>query len=330
MDKSKAAVNAIKLINQAKKNIDLRPLMIKAVCSYFDLMKDSELSQSDKLFMHYLANQAGIPQYYYPMLNVGTDVDEEVCLQTFCNYVQESNMLVGEGVMLHRYQQEVLNMFTIGHRNRYFLSAATSFGKTFLIYEIVRKMKYTNIAFIFPTISLLSENLLKIHTKPEYAWIKDNYNIHTLSDTEALGERNIFIFTPERYLSFLDKNDSINLDFVFVDEVYKLDNGFIIDEIPQENERDVAYRIALFELLKNENTDALLVGPYIVFPNTVDAIRQSSFMAFLNRYGFIPIDYNLYNIVDKDEVIINTALNVEVNDTFNLTFTEKTKKARVV
>ena len=81
MDKSKAAVNAIKLINQAKKNIDLRPLMIKAVCSYFDLMKDSELSQSDKLFMHYLANQAGIPQYYYPMLNVGTDVDEEVCLQ---------------------------------------------------------------------------------------------------------------------------------------------------------------------------------------------------------------------------------------------------------
>lgn len=187
-------------------------------------------------------------------------------------------------------------------------------------------MRYSNIAFIFPTISLLSENIFKIYTKPEYAWIKDNYTIHTLSDTEIQGERNIFIFTPERYLSFLDKNDGLNLDFVFVDEVYKLDNGFIIDEMPQENERDVAYRIALYELLKNENTDALLVGPYIVFP----CDNQSSFKVFLDRYDFVPIDYNLYDIVDKDEVIINTALNVEVNDTFNLTFTERTKKARVV
>ena len=330
MDKSKAAINAIKLINQAKENIAFRPFMIKAVCSYFDFMKDNELSQSDKLFMHYLANQAGVPQYYYPMLNVGTDVDEEVSLQTFCNYVQESSMVVGDGVMLHRYQKEVLNMFLKGRRNRYFLSAATSFGKTFLIYEIVRKMQYLNIAFIFPTISLLSENIFKIYTRPEYAWIKDNYNIHTLSDTEALGEQNLFIFTPERYLSFLDKNDGLNLDFVFVDEVYKLDNGFIIDETPQENERDIAYRIALYELLKNENTDALLVGPYIVFPNAVELGRQSSFKAFLDKYGFNPIDYNSYDIVDKDEVIINTARHVEVNDTFSLNFTEKTKKARVV
>lgn len=330
MDKSKAAINAIKLINQAKRDIDLRPLMIKAVCSYFDLMKDNELSQSDKLFMHYLANQVGIPQYYYPMLNVGTDVDKEVSLQTFCNYVQESSMVVGDGVMLHRYQKEVLNMFTKEHRNRYFLSAATSFGKTFLIYEVVRKMRYSNIAFIFPTISLLSENIFKIYTKPEYAWIKNNFTIHTLSDTEIFGERNILIFTPERYLSFLDKNNELNLDFVFVDEVYKLDNGFIIDETPQENERDVAYRIALYELLKVDTTDALLVGPYIVFPDIADANKQSSFQIFLDRYGFIPIDYNLYDIVDKDEVIINTALNVKVNDSFNLTFTNRAKKTRVI
>ena len=330
MDKTTAASNAIRLINQSKEDKSLQPSMIKAVCSYFDLMKDCELSQSDKLFMHYLANQAGIPQYYYPMLNVGADVDEEVCLQTFSNYIQESSMVVGDGVVLHRYQNEVLNMFLAERRNRYFLSAATSFGKTFLIYEVVRKMKYSNVAFIFPTISLLSENIFKIYTRPEYAWIKDSYTIHTLSDTETFGEKNIFIFTPERYLSFLDKNDGLHLDFVFVDEVYKLDNGFIIDETPQENERDVAYRIALHELLKDENTDALLVGPYIVFPDTINPNHQSSFKAFLDRYGFVPIDYNLYDIVDKEEVIINTAPNIEVNNTFSLTFTEKTKKVRVV
>ena len=149
MDKSTAASNAIRLINQAKYNMDIRPSMIEAVCSYFDFMKGKTLSQADRLFMHYLANQAGLPQYYYPMLNIGEDVDEEVCLQTFSKYIQESDLIVGEGVMLHRYQKEVLELFKKGQSNRYFLSAATSFGKTFLIYEVVRKMKYSNVAFIF-------------------------------------------------------------------------------------------------------------------------------------------------------------------------------------
>lgn len=76
--------------------------------------------------------------------------------------------------------------------------------------------------------------------------------------------------------------------------------------------------------------DALLAGPYIVFPETVAHDYQSSFKAFLDKYGFVPIDYNLYDIVDKDEITINTAQNVKVSDTFKLAFTEKTKKARVV
>ena len=90
MDKSKAAADAVKLINQAKEDSNLQPLMIKAVCSFFDIMKGKELSQADRLFLHYLANQAGLPQYYYPMLNVGEYVDEEVTLQTFSNYINEA------------------------------------------------------------------------------------------------------------------------------------------------------------------------------------------------------------------------------------------------
>lgn len=88
----------------------------------------------------------------------------------------------------------------------------------------------------------------------------------------------------------------------------------------------MAYRIALHELLKNERTDALLAGPYIVFPSN----HQSSFKTFLSRYGFIPVDYNHYDIVNKEEIIINTALNIEIEDTFRLTFTEKTKTSHVV
>lgn len=330
MDKTTAASNAVRLINLSKENICLRPSMIKAVCTYFDLMKDEDLSDADRLFMHYLANQAGVPQYYYPMLNIGEEVGEDINIQTFSNFLHESNLVVGEGVMLHRYQKEILDKYEKGKRNRLFLSAATSFGKTFLIYEILRKMEYENVALIFPTISLLSENLFKIHTSPEYAWIKNRYNIHTLSEPDNQEGNNLYIFTPERFLSFLDKNHEVKLNFVFVDEVYKLDNGFIIDEVQQENERDVAYRIALHELLRDDDTDALLVGPYIVLPSEADNENNSSFNAFLNWYGFTAIDYNLYDIVNKDEVSVGTAKRVKVNDTFYLTFSESKKTAHVV
>lgn len=330
MDKSTAAAYAIKLINMAKEDISLRPTMIDAVCTYFDLIKGQNLSSADRLFMHYLANQAGVPQYYHPMLQVEGYVNEEIRLQTLSNYIQESSLMAGEGVTLHRYQKEILDRFQQNQRNRYFLSASTSFGKTFLIYEILRKMKYRNIALIFPTISLLSENLFKIYTSSEYQWIKECYDIHTLSEMEELGRNNLFIYTPERFLSFLDKSDAIELDFVFVDEVYKLDNGFIIDEIPQENERDIAYRIALYELLKNDRTDALLVGPYIIFPKEEYLNYTSSFKAFLDRYKFIPIDYNNYDIVSKKEITINQALKIDVENEFKLEFSGKSKTVHVI
>lgn len=35
-------------------------------------------------------------------------------------------------------------------------------------------------------------------------------------------------------------------------------------------------------------------------------------------------------LVNKEEIIVNTALNIKVDDTFHLTFTEKTKTVRVV
>ena len=330
MDKTTAAADAIRQINLAKEDESARPSMIKAVCAYFDMMKDRILSDADKLFLHYLANQAGLPQYYYPMLNVGEDVVEDYGLQTLANYIYESSLVVGEGVMLHRYQKEILDKYENGRRNRFFLSAATSFGKTFLIYEIMRKMEYENVALIFPTISLLSENLFKIHTRPEYAWIKNRYHIHTLSETENMEGNNLYIFTPERFLSFLDKNHALKLDFAFVDEVYKLDNGFIIDEVQQENERDVAYRIALHELLRDDDTDALLVGPYIVLPSDEEDGNNKSFKDFLDWYGFTAIDYNLYDIVNKAEVSIGNKKKIKVNDTFYLSFTESTKTAHVV
>ncbi|WP_449397644.1 hypothetical protein [Chryseobacterium wanjuense] len=47
-------------------------------------------------------------------------------------------------------------------------------------------------------------------------------------------------------MSYLDKNKELHVDFIFVDEVYKIDNSYIIDNESKENERDIAYRMSLF------------------------------------------------------------------------------------
>lgn len=332
MDRYERSAHLIKTINDSRQKGKPTPELLNEVCNFFNDVKEEGFTQADLHFMRYIAMNAGVPQYYTMLGNFVQDLQEreiDVTLDEFSMMVRESLMHITEVTELHRYQWEVLNHFVFGQRNRIFLSATTSFGKTFLVYEVIRKMGYRNIALIFPTVSLLSENLFKIHTETEYAWIKEDYTIHTLSDVQELGARNIFIYTPERYLSYLDKNDDVNLDFVFVDEVYKLDNGYIIDDVSKENERDVAYRLALNELLKDNTTDALLVGPYIILPEGADD-QGSSFKRFLNSYGFNIEDYNNYDVVSKLEVPVKTAKHIDVEKDFSLSFAGTGKKERVV
>lgn len=330
MDKPEAACNAIVQINRAKDNPVYRPEMIKAVCECFDFMKDKEMSHADRLFLHYLANQAGLPQYYYPMLGIGDEVEDNISLQTFGNFLKESALVVGEEVSLHRYQKEILDKFSQNQVNRFFLSASTSFGKTFLVYEIIRKMQYRNIMLIYPTIALLSENLEKVNTDSRYSWIKQRYKVHTMSDVEEIGENNIFMYTPERYLSFKDKNPEVpQIDYVFVDEAYKIDNGFVIDEEEKENERDVTYRIALYYLLQNTDIDCLLAAPYVEHIPNARRTGKRSFDIFLNLQKLSILNYNRYEIVGKSEYSISSESAVTIEDNFVLDFEgDKTSKIK--
>src|SRR5690606_7305889 len=157
----------------------------------------------------------------------------------------------------HKYQKEIIDRFEVDKRNRLFLSASTSFGKTHLVFEVIKKMEYENIVLIFPTIALLSENLERMISDEEYSYFHENYSVHTLSEVNELGDKNLFIYTPERFLSFIEKSNlGVKFDFAFVDEVYKIDNDYLIDEELKENERDVAYRLAVHYAL-SDNTDVL-------------------------------------------------------------------------
>jgi len=200
--------------------------------------------------------------------------------------------------------------FSPEKENRYVLTAPTSFGKTYLIYEIMSKMDYNNILLVFPSISLLSENFQKIRQLDKFS----QYKIHTLSEEIYSNEnKNIFIFTPERYLSFLDKNKKMRFDFSFVDEVYKIDNSFIIDqETIEENERDIAYRLAL-KYICDSSLDMMLAGPYITLPNEKQ-INVESFANFAEANRFLFLNYNDIEIVDKEYNEIKGKQSYLIND----------------
>ncbi|WP_423218117.1 helicase-related protein [Streptococcus equinus] len=313
MDRTKETSNLIKIYNQYKQGNVARGDFVKTVCNFFDLVKTDDLTPNELNLLLLLANEAGVPQYYdlLEKINRGLkNLDEDDCkLTTISSYLNDTSLVVN-GQKLHKYQKEVLERFG-PENNRFVLTAPTSFGKTFLVYQIIKKKAYNNILLIFPTLSLLSENFLKLQDDASF----QEYNFHTLSEIteESFGEKNIFIFTPERYLSFLD-NNNFHFDFAFMDEIYKIDNDFIIDsEEVTENERDTAYRLALEYLCRN-SIDILLVGPYINFSNS----HRASFKNFANKNNFKLLEYNDIEIVSKNVTTLDGNKFTLGTDTYQL------------
>lgn len=334
MDRVERTVDIARAVNAYNIGIMADFDLVAKVCSYFDYLKDKELSQADKSFLLFLANKTGVPHYFDMLVNTQLSEslyfdEDDLNLTDFTAFLHESSLYTDEKSKLHRYQKQILDQFVPGNLNRFFLSASTSFGKTHLAYEVIKKMKYNNVILIFPTVALLTENLFRLKEKETYSYFAESeYTIHTLSDgKEQYGLKNIFIFTPERYLSFLDKKGSqINIDFVFVDEVYKIDNEYMDNDQQElkEHDRDLAYRMAIYYALLSKNVDLLLAGPYITFYNVMDSSYNKSFDLFLANYNIKLIDKNDYEIVGKSYTVVKSRQK-QVIDGISVDFTEEGK-----
>lgn len=193
------------------------------------------------------------------------------------------------GFILDSAQKDVLDTFESAN-GKLFLSAPTSFGKTFLLKEIIYRHRenYSNIVIVLPTVALLIEVTEEIDDFNEKHSL--GYTIYNsiYKDLE-LSERNIFILTPERVLRLLAIVPDIELDFFFFDEIYKIDEdvalsseGDVNDKIelgndnPQRDEQDhraVAFRLALYFLLKKCNS-CYLAGPFIELNNLKDGFNK--------------------------------------------------------
>lgn len=159
-------------------------------------------------------------------------------------------------------------------KKRIIVSAPTSFGKTFLLREIIylNKDTYHNILLLFPTIALLNENtesMNKLIQTLGLEYIIIN-NVYSKIDT---NKKYIFILTPERALKLLADNEDLNIDFFFFDEVYKIDEDFDCNEddgeeigLKENGNRAKAFRIVLYLLAKSVK-DYYLAGPYLNLAN---------------------------------------------------------------
>lgn len=204
------------------------------------------------------------------------------------------------GFILDKAQKEVLDAFEENGR-KLFLSAPTSFGKTFLLKEIIYRHyeEYKNIVIVLPTVALLmevTEELEQFNSKVSLGFTLYNSvykDIH-------ISDRNIFVLTPERVLRLLAIMPDIKLDFFFFDEIYKIDEDVSMKSEDDDNDimqvnrennqsnrsehRAVAFRLALYFLLKR-CLACYLAGPFISLENLC-----SGFKKMLQRHGIYPIE----------------------------------------
>lgn len=184
-----------------------------------------------------------------------------------------------QNITLDKTQKEVVDLFQSLSPRRLLVSAPTSYGKTFLMREIVflNRERYKNILLVFPTVALLLENA-SIMT-----WFVKKYNldyhiVKTVDDSCAYIGNKIFVFTPERALQLLASFPDLKIDFFFFDEVYKIDEDYCNDELDEKVDDDVppektkqedsflnedrgkTFRIALYLLSKTVD-EYYLAGP---------------------------------------------------------------------
>lgn len=144
-------------------------------------------------------------------------------------------------------EQKILNDILNSEKNL-IVSAPTSFGKSFLIDEIVASKKYKNIIVIQPTLALIDE------TRKRLRKYSDAYKIIIrTSQKPSKVKGNLFLFTAERVMEF---SELPNIDFFIIDEFYKL-------SAKRDEERSDVLNNAFNLLLSKHNSKFYLLGPNI-------------------------------------------------------------------
>lgn len=182
-----------------------------------------------------------------------TMYSKNYCLNSlFYNAITQS--AVKADISLHPDQWKALKLLV--ENDGLILSAPTSFGKTFVVFEYIARYKPNTVVLVVPTLALVDEYKQKLFK--EYNSAFRDYKIYiTLDKVDALGseQKSIYIVTHDKVVDHNSFEVFDQIDFLVIDEVYKLDTK-------SADDRKLILNFAYFYLVKKSKKH-LLLAPFI-------------------------------------------------------------------
>ncbi len=206
----------------------------------------------------------------------------------FYNAISASKL--DENISLHPDQYKVLNL--LENTSGVILSAPTSFGKTFVVFEYIARHLPKTVFLVVPTLALIDEYKRKIIRKYKNKF--SSYKIFTTINNEtdySEYEYKMFIVTHDRVLEEATFEQIENIDFLVVDEVYKLDRKGTDD-------RKLILNFAYYYLVKKSEKHILL-APFISNIDNIDQLEKHPEL-FVSKFS--PV----VNEVIECDIFVNT------------------------
>jgi len=202
-----------------------------------------------------------------------------------------------ENISLHPEQIKVIEL--IEENRGLIFSAPTSFGKTFVIFEYIAKFKPQNVVLVVPTLALIDEYKRKIIN--QYKSVFKDYRVYLSIEKDKdydFNKKNIFIVTHDRVVNE-DVHDIMqSIDFLVIDEVYKLQKN------ENEDERVLILNLAYYNLVSISKKYVLL-APFIKGVKNLDKLDDEPFFYGTN-YSPVVSDVFTCPIADNDDRVAKT------------------------
>ncbi|WP_324647763.1 DEAD/DEAH box helicase, partial [Bacillus pacificus] len=198
---------------------------------------------------------------------------------------------IDENISMHPEQLQIVSK--INENAATIISAPTSFGKTFCIFEYIVKYKPKNVVLIVPTLALVDEYFKKIIKKYKNKF--SHYKIHTSLNEEKIynfNSFNIFILTHDRVVQETNYHIIEKIDFLVIDEVYKL-------ETDMQNDRVLVLNMAYYYLSKKASKYVLL-APFIKEVNDIDKLEKSP-VFYGSNYSPVVNDVRTFPILQEQD-----------------------------
>lgn len=194
-------------------------------------------------------------------------------------------------ISLHPEQMKVIEL--IETNRGVIFSAPTSFGKTFVIFEYIAKVKPQNVVLVVPTLALIDEYKRKIIN--QYKNVFKEYSVYLSIEKDKeydLSRKNIFIVTHDRVVNEDVQDVLKNIDFLVIDEVYKLQKN------EKEDERVLILNLAYYNMVTISKKYVLL-APFIRGVNNLDKLDDEP-LFYATNYSPVVSDVFTCPIIDND------------------------------